>query len=131
GCVHDRESDYPPKFLEVERSDLVIQRQTRRADLQIMRPDHLAARFKVRPNAGMNTRLCEIEWLDRQSSENLLDMALASPFPRGILRAFYSVEQLGSGHGGNEWLDSRELAQKTGHVELSALVRDQQRTVKD
>jgi len=39
----------------------MAERQTRRRNQQIVRPDHLSARLKFRPNAGVNARLGKVK----------------------------------------------------------------------
>lgn len=71
-------------------------RQACRCNQHIVRPNHLAAHFKIGPNAGMNAGLCQIKRLNKNCGKNLFDVLLASQSSGGILGTLNAMEKLRS-----------------------------------
>ena len=94
-CVNDLQSGNSLKFLNIERSDFVAERQSRGSNLQIVWANHLPARLKLCPNSSVNTRLCEIEMLDGKRGEDLFHVPLSANLAGGVLRALDTVEEFG------------------------------------
>ncbi len=106
-------------------------RQTRSRYQQIVRPNHLSARLKFRPNAGVNACLRKVKCLNRNGGKNLFNVPLPPRFAPGVLRAFHAVQKFGSGNGGDYGLDVGKLPEKTRHVEFASFVCNEQRAVED
>jgi hypothetical protein len=125
GRVHYLKPGDTLEFMHIESGNFVAKRNSRSRNQQIIWPDHLSARLKVGPNAGMNARLHKVKGLNGNYGQDLFHMAVPPCFAGGILSAFYSVKELGRGNGSDHGLRTQELPEKTAHVELASLVRYQ------
>ena len=90
-------------------------------NLQVMRPDHLPARFQVRPDARMAAGLVEIKGLHEHGSKNLFHLLLTPSAAGRVLRPLSAVKEFGCNHGGNQRLRGGKLAQETLQIKFAAL----------
>jgi hypothetical protein len=83
-----------------------------RSDLQIVRPDHQAVHFEERPNNSVTASYGEIERQNNDGSEHVFDMLLPPGLSSWSIGSLNSVEQFGSGHGGDKWLRRTDAMEK-------------------
>jgi len=81
---------------------------------EIMCADHHSARFQIRPNPGMASRLGQFERLHENRCKNPFNMLLASHFSSSIDGSLNAMQEFRSSNGGDNRLAGGELPEKAG-----------------